>query len=372
VAALDESKRQHLRFCLTLHRAVASGSGDSCFSPYSVASALGLTSRAARGKAAEELISLLAGSDADIAKQAELLHGASALKAQPGREAPVLAVSNTLWAWDELPLNEGFLDELASWPGGRVATAPFISDPEQARRVINADVAKTTRGLIPELLPPGAIRSDVVAALVNALYLRVAWIHPFGTGATEPADFHAPGGTRRVPMMRQSESFGYAAGDGWQVVVLPGAGGTEAVVLLPDGDLARQEAELDEVMLAQLLQAPSRRTVQLSLPKIKLDVRSPLTQALKGLGVGTMFTSEADFSPLTPDPRLEVADVLHQAVLRVDEQGFEGAAATAVTFRLVSMSTDEPVTVEVNRPFLLLVRHAETGVVYFFSRIVDP
>ena len=372
MAALDESKRQHLSFCLTLHRAVASGSGDSCFSPYSVASALGLTSRAARGKAAEELISLLAGSDADIAKQAELLHGASALKAQPGREAPVLAVSNTLWAWDELPLNEDFLDELASWPGGRVATAPFITDPEQARRLINADVAKTTRSLIPELLPPGAIRPDVVAALVNALYLRVAWIHPFGKGVTEPADFHAPGGTRRVPMMRQSESFGYAAGDGWQVVVLPGAGGTEAVVLLPDGDLARQEAELDDVMLARLLQAPSRRTVQLSLPKIKLDVRSPLTQALKELGVGTMFTSDADFSPLTPDRRLSVADVLHQAVLRVDEEGFEGAAATAVTFRLVSMSTNEPVTVEVNRPFLLLVRHAETGVVYFFSRIVDP
>lgn len=337
-----------------------------------MASALGLVSRAARGKAAEELIGLLAGSAADIAKQAELLHGASALEEQPGREAPVLAVSNTLWAWDQLPLNEGFLDELASWPGGRVATAPFISDPERARQGINADVAKTTRGLIPELLPSGAIRPDVVAALVNALYLRVAWIHPFGKGATEPADFHAPGGTRRVPMMRQSELFGYAAADGWQVVTLPGAGGTEAVVLLPDGDLAEQEAELDDGLLARLLQAPSRRTVQLSLPKIKLDVRSPLTQALKGLGVGTMFAAEADFGPLTPDPRVKVADVLHQAVLRVDEEGFEGAAATAVTFRLVSMSTTEPVTVEVNRPFLLLVRHAETGVVYFFSRVVDP
>jgi serine protease inhibitor len=32
----------------------------------------------------------------------------------------------------------------------------------------------------------------------------------------------------------------------------------------------------------------------------------------------------------------------------------------------------EPVEVIVDRPFLLLVRHAVTGVVYFFARVVDP
>jgi serpin B len=85
-----------------------------------------------------------------------------------------------------------------------------------------------------------------------------------------------------------------------------------------------------------------------------------------------MFTDAADFSPLTEDPRLVVDEVVHQAVLRVDEQGLEGAAATAVTMRLTSMVIDEPIVVEVNRPFLLLVRHAETGVVYFFTRVVEP
>src|SRR3979411_2934734 len=100
-----------------LHRGVGYRGRVCCLSPYSVASALGLARRAARGTAAGALDSLLAGSDADIAKQAELLHGASALKAQPGREAPVLAVSNTLWAWAGVPLNEEFLDEAASRAG---------------------------------------------------------------------------------------------------------------------------------------------------------------------------------------------------------------------------------------------------------------
>jgi serpin B len=372
MAASDSPQRHHLRFCLALHRAVASDGGDSCFSPYSVASALGLVSRAAQGKAADEVIALLAGAGGDSEEQAELLRDASTLAEQPGREAPVLAVSNTLWAWDQLPLNEGFLDELARWPGGRVAKAPFVSDPEAVRQAINADVAETTRGLIPELLPPGMIGPDTVAALVNALYLRVAWLWPFREGATGHAEFHAPGGTRLVPMMRQSESFGYVAGEGWQLVALPAVGGVEAVVLLPNGDLVEQEKELDEGVLGRLLGATAHRTVQLSLPRIEVDVRSPLTDALRSLGAGTMFTDAADFGPLTEDPRLVVDEVLHQAVLRVDEQGLEGAAATAVTMRLTSMVIDEPIVVEVNRPFLLLVRHAETGVVYFFTRVVEP
>jgi serpin B len=174
-------------------------------------------------------------------------------------------------------------------------------------------------------------------------------------------------------MMHQSESFGYAAREGWQLVELPGVGGVQATILLPDGDLAEQESGLDEHLLAKLLSAKKDRQVQLSMPKVSLDMRAALKPALAGLGVRTMFSAQADFSPLTPAPRVYVDDVVHQSVLRLDEQGLEGAAATAVVFRVLSMVTPvDPVEVVVDRPFLLLVRHAATGVVYFFARVVEP
>jgi serine protease inhibitor len=372
VAALEKSKRQHLDLCLTLHRAVAPAGANSCFSPYSIASALGLLASATRGKTAEELTALLAGSADELARQADLLRGASELADDHGREKPVLAVSNTLWAWDQLPLNEEFLEVLATWPNGSVAPATFIDDPENVRQVINSDVAKTTRGLISELLLPGTVWADAVAALVNALYLKAAWIHPFAESATKPGDFHSPKRKVSVPMMRQTESLGYARRDGWQVVTLPGAGGTEAVVLLPEGDLAEAEAALDAESLNRLLADTRRVKVDLTLPKFEVDVRTELTDALKALGITTVFTGGADFTPLSPDPRLAVYDVLHQAVLRVGEQGFEGAAATAVMIRTLSMNMADPVVVRVDRPFLLVVRHAATGVVYFLSRITEP
>ncbi len=355
----------HLRFALAVHSALGAEGGNTCFSPYSVASALTLAARAARGRTRDELVALLGDPD----RQTVLLREAAQLVEDDQTE---LAVANTLWADDRLPLEDSFKAELAEWPGAAVASAPFEKEPESARALINDDVGRTTRGLIPQLLPPGSIDSDVAAVLVNALYLKAAWKLPFREANTSDAPFHAPSGTRDVPTMWLGESVGYAHAGGWQAVQLVAAGGLQAVVLLPDGDLADAETRLDQADLTNLLGKIRFKRVELSLPKISLDVPSSLTGVLRGLGVRTLFTDDADLTGLSPDPRLTVSEVLHQAVLRVDEQGFEGAAATALTMRLTSMMIDDPVAVTVDRPFLLLVRHAATGALYFLARVVEP
>jgi serine protease inhibitor len=359
----------HLRFALAVHSALGAGGGNTCFSPYSVASALTLAAHAARGRTREELVALLG----DPASQTALLREATQLAEEGARgEQPELAVANTLWADERLPLEDSFKAELAGWPGAAVASAPFETQPEAARALINDDVGRTTHGLIPRLLPPGSIGRDTAAVLVNALYLKSAWKLPFREANTADAPFHAPSGTRDVPTMWLGESVGYAHAGGWQAVQLTAAGGLQAVVLLPDGDLAEAEAALDQASLTSLLGEIRHKRVELTLPKISLDVPSSLTGVLRGLGVRTIFTDEADLGGLSPDPRLTVSEVLHQAVLRVDEQGFEGAAATALIMRLSSMMIDEPVAVTVDRPFLLLVRHAGTGALYFLARVVEP
>ncbi|MFI5588355.1 serpin family protein [Amycolatopsis sp. NPDC051758] len=359
----------HLRFALAVHAALGAEGGNSCFSPYSVASALTLAALGARGRTREELVALLG----DPAEQTALLRDAAQLVEEArGAEQPELAVANTLWADERLPLEDSFKAELAGWPGAAVASAPFEKEPEAARALINEDVSRTTHGLIPQLLPPGSIDADIAAVLVNALYLKAAWMKPFREANTSDAPFHAPSGTRDVPTMWLGESVGYAHTGGWQAVQLAAAGGLQAVVLLPDAGLAEAEAALDQAALSSLLGEIRFKPVELALPKVSLDIPSSLTRVLGGLGVRTMFTDEADLSGLSPDPRLAVSEVLHQAVLRVDEQGFEGAAATALTMRLTSMIVDEPVAVTVDRPFLLLVRHAGTGAVYFLARVVEP
>jgi serine protease inhibitor len=355
---------EQLAFTLALHRALAPDPRrDACWSPYSVASALGLVAAGARGSTRDELVALLG----DVDALGRLLTGAAKL----GDEKSVLAVSNTLWADDMITIREAFAGELSRWLEGSVQTAPFQVAPEKARELINRDVAKTTRNLIPELIPDGAIRPDTVAALVNALYLKCAWRYRFADGATTPRPFHAPGGTKTVPTMELSESIGYASTAGWQVVSLPAAGGVEAVVLLPDGELGDAEGSLTATSLAHLLDAPKRTSVRLRLPKLKVTMRAELTPPLQQLGVRQVFTDGADLGGIS-EHQLAVDAVFHEAVLKVDEQGFEGAAATAAMMRLVSMDITEPIAVDVDRPFLLLVRHTRTGVGYFLARVVTP
>lgn len=364
---LTRSARAHLDFAWRLHRALtAAVTETACWSPYSVAAALGLAAQGAAGDTRAELEGLLGG---ELDEHAALLAGAAELADDGAAEPPLLAVSNTLWARPDIAVTERFGEQLRRWPNGSIADAPFSAEPEAARRMINQDVADTTRGLIPELIPPGALTASTVAALVNALYLKVGWRHRFAERATRPEPFTGAG---EVPTMRLTERLGYAHHGGWQVVVLPAAGGVEAVVLLPDAELPTAEPALDAATLAELLAQPRTLRVELHLPRFRMEVASPLTEVLRQLGVRAMFRRDADFSRLSPDP-LHVSDVLHKAVLRLDEQGLEGAAATAVMMKLAAFVREEqPLVVRVDRPFLLLVRHAATGAVYFLARVVRP
>ncbi|MFD1148057.1 serpin family protein, partial [Saccharothrix hoggarensis] len=205
--------RAHLTFALTLHDAVAPDrASNACWSPYSVASALGMAAQAARGETEAELVALL-GTD-----HAKVLKGAVV-----GDDAE-FAVANTLWAWEGLPVNDGFLTDLAGWPGAKVRSAPFAADPEGARKLINADVAETTHQLIPELLAPGHITSDTVATLVNALYLKAAWTAEFPEHDTADLPFRGAG---TVPTMRREGTVRYGRAAGWQAVAVPARGGVE-------------------------------------------------------------------------------------------------------------------------------------------------
>ncbi|MBO0828334.1 MAG: serpin family protein [Streptosporangiales bacterium] len=353
---------------LALHRELPAA-GDLVWSPYSVASALGLAAAGARGTTRDELAGVIAPG-ADLAALATTLARAAEL------EDAELAVANSLWTREGRPFEEPYRQQVLSWPGGALHNADFARDPEGARRAVNAEVAKTTRELVKELLAPGAVHADIVALVVNALYLKAAWLHPFPEAATRPASFHAPSGTRDVPTMHvQQDHLPYAAAGGWRLVTLGTHGGVVADVVLPDGDLADAERGLGTDQLGRLYAAARPAKVQLALPRFRLETSLPgLKPVLRRLGVTAAFDrGAADFTGMTParEP-VWIEEIAHKAVLRVDEDGLEGAAATAVLMRTVAMVGGGPIRFDVDRPFLVVVRHAETGAVYFLARVTEP
>ena len=355
-----------IRFALGLHRLLAADRDRGfAWSPYSVASALGVVGAGARGATRDELAAVLGDLD-------ELGSALAAGAAFPADAAVTLGVANTLWADLTLPVADRYLAAVKAWPGGAARGADFRGDPDGSRREINADVERSTRGLIRDLLPAGLVDPDTRAVVVNALYLRAAWTKPFEKGATRPRPFRTPGGPVDVPTMRATRSLPYAARGGWTLVSVPAGAGVVADVLLPDGD---RLPELDPATLAGLLDAARPREVALELPQVAVRGQASLAEPLAVLGVRLLFSDAADLTGVTDgEEGLKVDAAVHKAVLTLDEAGLEGAAATAMTMtRLAAVAGPaRPIPVRVDHPFYLLIRHRPTGTLHFLSQVTDP
>jgi serpin B len=363
---MDRVTAPDLRFAVGLHRLMATDRDRSfAWSPYSVASALGVVGAGARGATRDELAAVLG----DLDELGSALAAGAAFAADP---TVILSVANTLWADLTLPVADQYLAAVKAWPGGAARGADFSGNPDLSRREINAEVEHSTRGLIRDLIPAGMVDPDTRAVVVNALYLRASWAKPFDKGATRPLPFRTPAGRADVPTMRATRSMPYAAGGGWTLVTIPAGAGVVADVLLPDGD---ELPELDAGTLAGLLEAARPREVELELPKVTVRGQASLAEPLATLGVRLLFSDGADLTGVTGgEEGLKVDAAVHKAVLTLDEHGLEGAAATAMMMtRLAAVvGPPRPIPVHVDHPFYLLIRHRPSDTLHFLTQVTDP
>lgn len=365
----------HAGFSLTLHRHLSAGeSGNTVCSPWSVSTALAvltagadeptratLTTALAAGESAADLVSALA---ADASAVAE---------GSPADDESVLTTANTLWVDEARTPTRSFTEALGGWPGSAVRPAPIARDPEGARGIVNADVDEATRGLVPEILPPESITSVDRAVLVNTLYVLAGWVQRFDSGSTADGTFRSPGGPRQVPMLRGVREIPYAATGGWRYAALPLGANLNAELLLPDADLAPAEAALDGPDLVGLRRSAADALVTLTMPRFRVEGGGDLEAAMVALGLGRLFDDQANPLPhVLENDVLFLSSAFHRGVLRVDEQGVEGGAATALVMTPAAFRVLPEVELTLDRPFLVLVTHRATGAVLFVARVVDP
>jgi serpin B len=85
------------------------------------------------------------------------------------------------------------------------------------------------------------------------------------------------------------------------------------------------------------------------------------------------FGDEADFTGITDAEPLRIGAVAHKAYVDVDEHGTEAAAATAIVFRpLAATRPPPPVTMVVDRPFLVAIVDVATSLPLFLGQVTRP
>jgi len=364
-------------FSADLYNILAREQGNVVLSPYSVAVALAMTRTGAVGETLTQMDTVL---HAALSKDLNAGFNAldQALAKRPGKYKVgdqtlelELATANRLWGQKDFTFERAFLDTLAKDYGAGMQIVDYKTAHEAARHTINDWVATRTRDRIKDLIPQGVLDALTRLVLTNAIYLKAAWLLPFDDAV--PGAFHRADGSQvQAELMSQSESLAYGSGDGYQAVRLPYVGGLSMVVIVPDaGKLSSFERGLDGPTLRRIANSLSSAHVTLSMPKFSFRSKAQLKDALSELGMPVAFTARADFSGMTKQEPLEIADVIHQAFIAVDEKGTEAAAATAVIMRATS-APERQIELRIDRPFLFLIQDDETSAILFMGRLADP
>jgi serpin B len=369
-------------FSLDLYRVLSEKYDNLFFSPYSISLALAMTYGGARGDTELEIAQTL---HFDL-PQAQLHSAFNALDLELERRAePIvlpdgeqegfkLNIANSIWGQVDYSFLAEYLDLLALNYGAGMRVVDFVQEVEAARQEINGWVSDETEGLIEDLIPEGALDEATRLVLANAIYFNAAWAVAFNEEATTDSPFTLlDGGQVQVPMMHQTESMGFAEGDGYQIVERAYVGGSMAMdIILPaQGRFEAIESALDAEWLEEALAGLQRGKIDLSMPRFEFESEVGLSQVLADMGMPTAFGNEADFSGMDGTRALFISDVLHKAFVSVDEKGTEAAAATAVIMALTSAPA-EPIKVAVDRPFIFLIRDLQTGAVLFVGRVMNP
>ncbi len=369
-------------FAFDLYEKVRGEDGNLAYSPASISLAFAMTYAGARGETATQMKDVLRLPD-----DAAAVHdSASRILAQwndPERETYELRVVNRLFGEESYTFVPDFVALTRDRYRAPFEGVSFISDPDAQRQHINGWVMEQTNDRIEDLLPEGSIDDQTRLVLVNAIYFLGKWVHAFDPEATSDETFYVNGrAATDVPLMQQTGTFAYGETDDVQVLEMPYVGDELSMtIVLPKErrGLSSIEESLSQENLDSWLGATSEQRTRVFIPRFELeDARIPLKDALISMGMEIPFDRHrADFTamaaPPNPADELYIADCFHEAFVKVDEEGTEAAAATAVVMATPEAAPpQEPAVFRADHPFLFFIRDRQSGAILFVGRMNDP
>ena len=289
-------------------------------------------------------------------------------------------IANRLYTDQSTDIKEEFIDNLATIFKSAIEREDF-SNPDLAAQHINQFVNDQTNGLIPKMLEADGISDDTKLILLNAIYFKGRWKHPFKSFYTKESPFHVDA-DRTVSQMSMVVEANFKTADynplqSELLALHYDDEKTAMIVILPNSgiDVRQVEAKLTDVDLGELWKAlisSGEQDLIVQFPKFEAAHNlGNLNEVLTRLGLVDMFDeSKADFSRISDNNKLSVSKIAQKAVIKVDEEGSEAAAATYVD--VVAKSETFTPTFTVNRPFIFFIYDIDNNLPLFIGRIVDP
>lgn len=347
--------------------------GNVFFSPTSLFMALAMVYNGADGDTKVEMAKAMQAEGID-AMDLNKANAALMTKLNKDSEDIQLRIANSIWLNEEYNFTKDFTQRTKDYFNAKTQRIDVTSN--ESVKKINGWVKEATNDKIDKMVE-SPLDEDLVAMLLNAIYFKGDWKHPFDKRDTEERVFHVNSRYQKVtPFMKLDRKLAYMANNEFQAVRLPYANGEMSMtVVLPnehtnlEGFVEKLSAENWEMLLQTTF---TMMEGKLLLPKFKLDYETGLNEALSALGMKQAFTKDADFTKMVEDGNVLISNVKQKTYLDVNEEGTEAAAVTGTEMGVTSAPPGDPFYMEVNRPFFLMIKDEETGAVLFVGYVTNP
>ncbi|KAF4532638.1 hypothetical protein B566_EDAN009819 [Ephemera danica] len=360
------------------------------FAPISIASVLAMAALGAVGQTEAELLHTIGGHQLDLTREnvhkeiGELLQLPFNVKTTGDDDdeyenSRLGSVANAMFVRDDFALQAEFKRNAKLHYNADVQSIDFTSF--QAINKINNWAFQHTYGKIPKILSiPPSPQTEMI--LVSALFFKAAWQYPFDPKATTMLPFKISETEKMmVPtMIHGNIALGYVKSEASRCTMISipykydrYTGMTAMLVIIPDeiGGVERliKEMAFRPELYDELIENMKTKRVMLKMPKFSIETSMTLSRILQTMGVKKAFDLDtAQFPRMLPiGSRLRLDSVFHRARLDVDERGTTAAAVTSVSLNRFYI----PV-VHINRPFIILIKHQNTGLPIFWASVQRP
>ncbi|XP_041615962.1 corticosteroid-binding globulin-like isoform X2 [Vulpes lagopus] len=294
---------KNVDFAFNLYRHLVASSPDKnvFISPVSISMALAMLSLGACGYTRVQLLQGL-GFNLTKMSEAEIHQGFRHLRHLLEKSDTMLEMTmgNALFLDRSLELLEPFSADTKHYYDLE-AWATDFQDGTGASRQINEYIKNKTQGKIVDLL--SKLDSSAMLILVNYIFFKGTWEHPFDPESTREEDFYVNETTVvRVPMMFQSSNIKHLNDQvlPCQLVQLEYMGnGTVFFILPEEGKMDTVIAALSRDTIQRWSESFTRSQVNLYIPKVSLSGAYDLRAILRDMGIADLLDKGADFSGMT-------------------------------------------------------------------------
>ncbi|XP_051964810.1 plasma protease C1 inhibitor-like [Xyrauchen texanus] len=335
------------------------------FSPISIAAALSNLLLGARGETRTQLQDALS-----LPNGFSCVH--SEMKKLKEEMKHTLGMASTIFYSPEQRMAEAFINQSLEFYDAK--PQKLTNDSNLNVNLINNWVADKTNHKITELVDE--VDPSTMFVLINAVYFNGKWKMFFDPTNKREAFTKLSGEVVNVETLYSPKYklvMSYNKKLKAEVGKFPLTGKNSLYILIPrtmsEESFSLVEKNMTAANIIEMVSEMSKiaaQTAEVTLPKIKLAVTTPLEKLLRKLGLSDLFESPNLCAMFPGESDSFISDARHRAFLSLTEKGVEAAAATSISF-----SRSFP-SFSALQPFILIVWSDEIDAPLFIGRIVNP